>query len=109
MSDFRQKVVERLGLTLRKDQKEFTDEEVLRRLESTQNAYRNVTEREIQLQVRFKKLSELAGPEATQEAMEATPSEDKMELLRWLDPKGDNFLGSGMPASEYMMKRGNRS
>jgi len=105
MSDFRQLVVERLGMTLRKDQQSFTDDQILRRIESTRDAYRTVVERETQLEARFKKLSEIAGEEATQEALDATPSEDKMQLLRWLDPKSDNFLGSGMQAEEYMMKR----
>ena len=105
MTDFRQQVVERLGMQLRKDQTEFTDDDVLRRLESTQDAWRNLLERETQLEARFRKLSEIAGEDATKEAIDANPSDDKMMLLRWLDPKSDDFLGSGMPLAEYMVKR----
>jgi hypothetical protein len=105
MADFREQVVERLGMELRKNQTEWTDDDVLRRLESTQAAWRNLLEREAQLEGRFKALSKIAGPEATQEAMDATPSDDKMAMLRWLDPEGDDFMGSGMGLKDYLVKR----
>jgi hypothetical protein len=105
MTEFRQKIIEQLGMTLREGQTEFTDEDILRRVDTLDNAYRRVVERETQLEARFKKLSELAGEDLTREALDATPSEQKMEFLRWLDPSSDNFLGSGMSMQEYMMKR----
>jgi hypothetical protein len=92
-------------MKLRDGQKEFSDDEIIRKVESVQNAYMKLVERETQLELRFKTLSEVAGEEATQEALDATPSEEKMTMLRWLDPKGDDFLGSGMKLQEYMAKR----
>lgn len=105
MSDFRQQIIECLGMKLRKDQTEFTDGEILRRVDTVQHAYQRAVERQTQLEVRFKALSELAGEDATQEALNATPSDEKMELLRWLDPTSDNFLGSGMGLQDYLTKR----
>lgn len=105
MTDFRQGVIDQLGMKLRDGKTEFSDDEILRRLESSQGAYRNLVKREAQLEARFKVLSEIAGEEATKKALEATPSEEKITLLRWLDPTGDDFLGSGMSAEEYTVKR----
>jgi hypothetical protein len=105
MPDLRERIISRLGMKLREGQPEFTDDEVVRKLESRQDAYRRLVERETELHIRFKTLSEIAGETATKMALEATPSEEKMTLLRWLDPKGNDFLGSGMAAEEYMLKR----
>ena len=105
MSDFRQKIIESLGMKLRKDQTEFTDGEILRRVGTVQHAYQRAVERQTHLEVRFKTLSELAGAGATEQALAATPSDEKMELLRWLDPTGDDFLGSGMTLEDYLTKR----
>lgn len=105
MTELKQRMIEQLGMKLREGQTEFSDDEVLRKIDSFQNAYTNLVERETQLEARFKTLSEIAGEEATQRALDANPSEEKMTMLRWLDPKGDDFLGSGMSLQEYMTKR----
>ena len=105
MTDFRKRVIDQLGMKLRDGQAEFTDDQIIRKIESVRDAYGNVVKRETQLDSRFRALSDIAGEEATQKAIEATPTEEKIELLRWLDPKGNNYLGSGMTAEEYSIKR----
>ena len=105
MADFRKSVIDQLGMKLRDGQTEFTDDQIIRKIESVRDAYGNLVKRETQLDIRFRALSDIAGEEATQKAVEATPSEEKMTLLRWFDPKGNNFLGSGLTAEEYSIKR----
>lgn len=92
-------------LAIKTDGQETSDDTIVRKAESLQEGLTRAVERVTLWELRFQKLAEIAGEDAAKEAMHANPTDDKMKLLRWLDPKGDDWLGTGMNLREHTALR----
>ncbi len=84
---------------------EATERAIVSRTESMLNRHVEAIEKQEQWKARFSKLEELtdAGAETVQEAMDAAIPEKKMGILRWLDTKSTDFLGSGLSFEEFFL------